>query len=89
MDENINLNHNIIMEDRKRIILTGVKDVNNFDEETISLETHHGTLVIKGELLHILNFNTEKEDLSAEGKIHALIYTAQEKSKNFISKLFR
>ncbi|MEE1055518.1 MAG: YabP/YqfC family sporulation protein, partial [Acutalibacteraceae bacterium] len=42
------VNHNIIVEDRKKFTLTGVKDVVSFDEETVCLETFLGRLVIKG-----------------------------------------
>lgn len=89
LDENIRVNHNVIMEDRKKLTLTGIKNVVNFDDETIILDTHCGKFVIKGSGLHILNFNTETGDLSAEGRIHALIYTAEEKNSNFFGKLFR
>lgn len=89
MEENIRLNSNMIMEDRKKIILTGIKNVINFDDETIVLDTNLGKLVIKGIGLHILSFNNETGDLTAEGKINALIYTAEEKNNNFLGKLFR
>ncbi len=89
MEENIRVNHNVIMEDRKKVMLTGIKNVINFDEETIILDTSCGKFVIKGSSLHILQFNTDTGDLSAEGRVHALIYTAEEKSSNFFGKIFR
>ena len=48
MEENVRLNHNIIVEDRKKMTLTGVKDVLSFDEETVVLDTSLGRLTIKG-----------------------------------------
>ncbi len=89
MDENINFNHSVIMEDRKKLTLTGIKNVVNFDDETLILDTSYGKLVIKGSGLHIIQFNTDSGDLSAEGRVHALIYTAEEKNSNFLSKIFR
>lgn len=89
MEQNIRLNSNIIMEDRKKVILTGTKNVINFDDETIVLDTNLGKLVVKGIGLHILNFNNETGDLTAEGKFNALIYTAEEKNSSFLGKLFR
>ncbi len=82
-------NHSIILQDRKELSLTGVKDCLNFDEETISLETNLGKLTIKGSGLHIQNFNTDNGELSCEGKIHALVYTYDEKQNGFFSKIFR
>lgn len=80
--------NNIIIENRKKFTLTGVKDVVSFDEETIIMETFLGRLVLKGEGLHILNFDTVSNDLTGEGKIHAAVYTAEEKG-GFFSRIFR
>lgn len=89
MEENLKLNSNIIIENRKKLNLSGVKDVLGFDEETIALDTVLGKVTIKGSKLHIQNFNTEKGDLTAEGKINAIVYISDQNNKGFISKLFR
>lgn len=82
-------NHNIILEDRKRFVLTGVTQVISFDEETIMLETSLGRLVIKGAGLKILNFEAQIGDLTGEGKVFALIYTANDNGGGFLSRIFR
>lgn len=84
-----NFNHNIIIENRKQISISGVKDCLGFDEETISLITVLGKLVIKGENLHIQNFDTKSGELISEGKVNAIIYTAQQNSKSIFGKIFR
>lgn len=89
MEETVRQNHNVIIEDRRKFTLTGVKDVNAFDEETVALETALGRLVIKGSGLRIINFNNETGDLSGEGRIFAFAYTLEEKTKGIISRLFR
>ena len=89
MEETLRQNHNVIIENRKKFTLAGVKDVLSFDEETVMLETVLGRLAIKGSALHILNFNTETGDLTGEGRVHALIYTVNEKNGGFFSRLFR
>ncbi len=89
MEEIKRLNHNVIIEDRKRFTLTGIKEVISFDEETVVLNSSLGKLVIKGNNLHILDFTSESADLAGEGKIHAVIYTADESSGGFWSRLFR
>ena len=53
MEEVIRSNHNIIIEDRKKLTLSGVKDVISFDDETLLLETALGRLTVKGAGLHI------------------------------------
>ena len=89
MEENVRLNHNIIVEDRKKMTLTGVKDVLSFDEEAVVLDTSLGRLTVKGSGLHIINFDTNSGDLSAEGRLYALVYTSQEKSGGVFSRIFR
>ena len=89
MEENVRLNHNIIVEDRKKMTLTGVKDVLSFDEETVVLETSLGRLTVKGSGLHIINFDTKSGDLSAEGRHYALVYTSEEKNGGVFSRIFR
>ena len=89
MDENIRLNHNVIIEDRKKLTLNGIKDVLSFDEETIILETALGRLTVKGANLHIINFDTSSGDHSAEGKVYAFVYTTEEKNGGIFSRIFR
>ena len=88
MEENLNKIHNVIVEDRKKFTLSGIKEVCSFDEENILLDTSYGKLAIKGSSLHILNFISESGDLSGEGRIHAFIYTAPETSNGFFAKIF-
>lgn len=89
MEENIRVNHNIIVEDRKKMTLTGVKDVLSFDDETFVLDTSLGKMTVKGYGLHIINFDTKSGDFSAEGKLYALVYTSDEKNGGFLSRMFR
>lgn len=89
MEEVIRSNHNIIIEDRKKLTLSGVKDVVSFDDETLLLETALGRLTVKGAGLHIVNFDTASGDLFAEGKIYAAVYTSDEKNGGFFSRVFR
>lgn len=89
LEEVIRKNSNVILESRKKLTLTGVKDVASFDDETLILKTELGTLTVKGENLHIGNFNTGTGDLSADGNFIAFVYTSEEKQGGFFSKVFR
>ncbi|MGN1319659.1 MAG: sporulation protein YabP [Acutalibacteraceae bacterium] len=90
MEENSNVYQNIIIESRKKLNISGVKDVTSFDDETILLDTKLGKMTVKGENLHIENFNTETGDLMATGQIHAVVYMSDGKSSGgFISRIFR
>jgi sporulation protein YabP len=90
LDEMVSQSQNIIIENRKKLNISGVKEVISFDDETILLDTVLGKITVKGEGLHILSFNTEGGDLDAEGMVHATVYMSDAKSQGgFLSKLFR
>ena len=40
--------HTLVIEDRKRLSVSGVTDVESFDEETVALATELGELIIHG-----------------------------------------
>lgn len=70
--------------------LTGVRDVSGFDEQTVSLITEMGGLVIKGTGLHITRLSLDTGDVTVEGNVNAMQYTtAGTPSKGLVSKLFR
>ena len=89
-DEN-NIVHIVILEGRKNLTISGVTDVDSFDERCISLYTQLGELVIKGRELHINSMSVETGDMTIEGDIWALNYGDKDKksSATFLGKLFR
>lgn len=90
MEENFNGVQNVIMENRKRLNISGVKDTTSFDDETVLLETILGRMTIKGENLHIESFNAQTGDLVVNGIIHAVVYMSDAKSSGgFLSRVFR
>ena len=45
--------HRLTLDDREKLTLTGVEDVERFDEGEIVLSTSAGALIIKGSELHM------------------------------------
>jgi len=86
-------NHNITINTRKSINITGVKKIENFDENEFLLETNMGYLMIKGSNLEIIKLDTYQGDVSIKGKIDSLNYLEngkkQEKQESVFSKLFK
>ena len=80
--------HSLILDNRKKLNLTGVTDVMGFDEQTVSLSTDCGTLIVKGENLHINKLNLDSKDVCIDGTINSLQYLS-ESTKTLRSKLFR
>lgn len=82
--------HNLVLEDRRLLTVSGVSDVDSFDEETVVVFTDLGELTVRGRDLHINRLSVETGELTVEGSISALIYSEETvKSGGFFSKVFR
>lgn len=81
--------HTLMLDNRNKLVLTGAEDVNGFNEETVSVKSSCGTLIIKGERLHIENLNLETGNVSIDGKINSMQYIGSDSSQSKFSKLFR
>ncbi|MBZ4645083.1 MAG: hypothetical protein PWR27_1244 [Petroclostridium sp.] len=84
---------NLVMENREKLSVTGVIDVESFDEEGIILHTELGVLIIKGEELHINKLDIDSGELAIEGDISSCTYTDEDNMKSkglgFLGKMFR
>lgn len=79
----------LLLEDRKGLSVSGVEEVERFDEESILLTTCMGGLEIRGEGLHIAQLSLEGGDLRVEGRVDALIYdVAPQRQGSLLSRLF-
>ncbi|MBO7217187.1 MAG: sporulation protein YabP [Clostridia bacterium] len=90
MSESTKQLHNVIMEGRKKLNMSGVLEVVGFDDETVTLETNMGLLTIKGERLKIGSFSASSSDIDIEGNIIAMVYTGDNSEKGgFFRKLLK
>ena len=74
--------NNLSLENRKRLTLTGVIEVINFDDETILLSTSLGKLTIKGEGLKVDKLDVKNGDVIIKGVISSLVYSNKGMKKN-------
>ncbi len=87
--QNKSRSHNIIMEDRRTLRISGVRDIDTFSETRIVLSTDMGELVVRGKDLHIAGLESETGDFSMTGEISSLCYNRFSSSDNVFGKLFR
>lgn len=83
---------NIILENRKKLTLTGAEEVISFDDEKILLNTKLGFLTIKGSELKMNKLDVQNGDLIIVGNISSIVYSGKELKKekeNIISRLFK
>ncbi len=83
------LRHSIVMENRASLQITGVLEVESFDEETVILITEPGELIIKGQDIHISHIDVASGNLNLTGTIDQLSYTtAAPKRSGIFGRLF-
>lgn len=81
----------LLLENREKLCVTGVVDVESFNDQNIITITDLGVLIIRGEELHINKLNLESNELIVEGDILSLEYSDGEtgKSKSFFGRMFK
>lgn len=80
------------MENRKRLVISGVKEVEGFTETEVSLYTEMGQLTVRGKNLHVSQVNTDTGELIMTGDpVNSLVYSDKPRRTpdNIITKLFR
>ena len=86
-------NHSVSINERKNIVITGVKKIDSFDDEEFLMDTTLGFLTIKGTDLEIIKLDTYQGNVSIKGRIDSLSYsdnaTVKTKEETFLSKLFK
>ena len=57
---------NLILENRNKISVSGVKDVLSFDDQVVIMETELGLLTVKGENLRINKLSIDTSEIIVE-----------------------
>ena len=86
------LPQNIIIENRQKISVSGVEDIESFNEQQIVLYTNCGVLVIDGHNMHISKLSIENGETFITGDIDSVVYHDSYGKKNkqsLLSKLLR
>lgn len=82
--------HSLIIENRKTLTATGVSNVEGFNGETVVASTDLGDLTVRGSNLHIDKLNLETGDLTLDGEITSVAYSANRSSGGGVfSRLFK
>lgn len=84
-------NHNMILENRKSLSISGITDVDSFDEKAICLYTQLGELTIQGRELHIDSMSIETGDMTITGDIWSIVYGDKDRHGplSALGRLFR
>lgn len=67
-------NYGLTLDKREKAVLTGVTDVERFDENEVVLHTQGGRLVLTGSGLHVSSLQLEEGRLLVDGAIDGMVY---------------
>lgn len=84
--------HNLIIENRRKLSVSGVREIEGFTETEVSIYTETGQLTIRGKNLKVEQANIENGNLIMYGNmIDSVVYSEKicHSPNNFITKLFR
>lgn len=80
--------HKLELTGRAALGITGVEDVESFDETEIVMNTSQGDLIVRGSGLHIGKINLDAGEIKVEGVINDLSYEDISQTGGFFSRLF-
>ncbi|MBR4201520.1 MAG: sporulation protein YabP [Oscillospiraceae bacterium] len=83
--------HHAILENREKLMLSGVTAIESFDDRAVILYTQLGELVILGRGLHMQQLSVESGEVTVEGEVQALRYGDRDRSQpeGFLRRLLR
>lgn len=86
--------HVVTITNREQVSIGGVIHVDSFDDQEIVVDTDLGNLNLKGEDLHIKQFNLDEGLLDVEGVVNSVTYTVRAKgrgakAKNILERILR
>ena len=87
-----NKTHGIILENREKLTISGVEDVDSFDEEKVVIITEMGTMTVSGAEFRISRLNVDNGELIIEGEVDEIAYSntvRDDRSGGFFGSLFR
>ena len=84
---NVEPNEKVCIENRKHLLMTGLRSVDGFSERTINITLNSGKAEIVGENIKITSYDQNKGVLSADGTINQIKYTTQKQP--LVRRLFK
>ena len=90
-EKQTNIMQNVILENRKKLTLTGIRDFLSFDDEIVVVESELGLLNIKGTDLRVNKISVETGDVIVDGTIRAIEYSDKDigPKQGLMSKIFK
>lgn len=78
---NGNESHEVYLKNRKSVRISGISDVESFDEFSVVMETPLGRMAVEGENLHVGALSIQSGDVEIEGDINGVFYLDEREGK--------
>ena len=81
---------NVILEGRRKLSVSGVEDIDSFDEFSAVIFTSMGLIEVKGSDIHMNKLNLESGEIVLEGEFDSVIYpdeSSVKPKKKFLARL--
>ena len=80
--------HHVILEDREQLMISGVEEVESFDDTEIFLTSTRGPLAIRGKGLHLQQLSIDGGQVLVDGSVDAIVYEDDVPRGGFFARLF-
>ncbi len=80
--------HRLTLDQREKLIVTGVTEVVSFDEDAVVLHTQLGMLTVQGKQLQLKTLSVDGGQLAVEGTVSALSYEQPRQGGGWLHRLF-
>ena len=81
--------HKVIIDNRKKIMLTGITKAISANPTSVILELQNGRIFITGSELHISKLDVESGNVDLDGEISNIKYSGNGQSLSFFKRLFK
>ena len=83
----IQMGHELVLDQRKKLTMTGVTEVLRFDDGMVVLQTELGILTVLGQELRLKTLSTDGGQMGVTGQISALTYE-EPRTGGWLRRLF-
>ena len=81
--------HRLTLEDRSRLTMTGVTEVESFDEGQVVLHTTRGVIIVRGQGLHLQLLSLDGGQIHVDGTVDSITYEDNAREAGgFLARLF-
>lgn len=87
-DKSLEAPHRLVLEGRRKLTMTGVVEVESFDESAIQLTTTRGGVCIRGTGLHLQMLSLDGGQVAVDGTVDAITYEDDTPAVGFFARLF-